>query len=55
MLAIDVANITPTVMVGLYGWDTKDFIVGPHERLTDDNGDGKIDSDDQRTLESCGR
>ncbi len=43
--------ITPTVLVGLYGYDTKDYIVGPHERLTDDNGDGKIDSNDQRALE----
>ncbi|MGE5223293.1 MAG: multiheme c-type cytochrome, partial [Omnitrophica WOR_2 bacterium] len=48
---IDVSTITPTVMVGLYGWDTKDFIVGPHERLTDDNSDGAIDSKDQRALE----
>jgi len=24
-------NITPTVLVGLYGYDTKDYIVGPHE------------------------
>ena len=46
------ATITPTVLVGLYGWDTKDFIVGPHERLFDDNGDGKIDSKDQRNLEA---
>jgi OmcA/MtrC family decaheme c-type cytochrome len=38
-------------MVGLYGWDTKDYIIGPHERLTDDNGDGTIDSKDQRALE----
>jgi len=38
-------------MVGLYGWDTKDFIIGPHERLTDDNGDGKVDSKDLRALE----
>ncbi len=49
--AVDVADIVPTVMVGLYGWDTKDFIVGPHERLFDDNGDGVIDNKDQRTLE----
>jgi OmcA/MtrC family decaheme c-type cytochrome len=48
---IDVANIKPTVMVGLYGWDTKDYIVGAHERLTDDNGDGTIDSKDGRALE----
>ncbi len=48
---LDVADITPTVLVGLYGWDTKDFIVGPHERLTDDNNDGKIDGNDQRALE----
>ncbi|MCB0243414.1 MAG: hypothetical protein KDI12_08395, partial [Anaerolineae bacterium] len=49
--AIDTTTITPTVMVGLYGYDTKDFIIGPHERLFDDNGDGTIDGSDQRTLE----
>jgi OmcA/MtrC family decaheme c-type cytochrome len=49
---LNVADIVPTVLVGLYGWDTKDFIIGPHERLFDDNGDGTIgDSGDQRTLE----
>lgn len=48
---LDAATITPTMMVGLYGWDTKDFVVGPHERLTDDNGDGAIDSKDGRALE----
>jgi len=48
---VDVASISPTVMVGLYGWDTKDYIVGPHERLNDDNGDGTIDNKDQRALE----
>ena len=50
-LGFDVSTITPTVMVGLYGYDTKDFLIGPHERLTDDNGDGAIDNKDQRTLE----
>ncbi len=45
------ADIVPTVMVGLYGWDTKDFIVGAHERLADDNGDGVIDNKDNRALE----
>jgi len=25
------ADIKPTVLVGLYGYDTKDFIIGPHE------------------------
>jgi OmcA/MtrC family decaheme c-type cytochrome len=44
-------DIAPTVSVGLYGWDTKDFIIGPHERLFDDNGDGEITRDDQRALE----
>ncbi len=39
---LDVAAIAPTVMVGLYGWDTKDYIIGAHERLFDDNGDGEI-------------
>jgi len=50
---VDVADIVPTVMVGMYGWDTKDFIIGPHERLIDDNGDGEISrsSGDQRALE----
>jgi len=48
---IDVASISPSVMVGLYGWDTKDYIIGPHERLNDDNGDGTIDNKDQRALE----
>ena len=51
LAGIDVANIDPTVLVGLYGWETKDFIVGPHERLFDDNGDGKIDGSDARNLE----
>lgn len=51
MEGIDPASITPTVMVGLYGWDTKDYIIGAHERLHDDNGDGTIDRSDQRALE----
>jgi OmcA/MtrC family decaheme c-type cytochrome len=50
-IGLDVASISPSVMVGLYGWDTKDYIVGPHERLTDDNADGTIDNNDQRALE----
>jgi OmcA/MtrC family decaheme c-type cytochrome len=50
-LGLDLTTITPTVMVGLYGWDTKDYIVGAHERLFDDNGDGAIDGEDQRALE----
>jgi OmcA/MtrC family decaheme c-type cytochrome len=33
----EAADIIPTVMVGLYGWDTKDFIVSPHSRDADDN------------------
>jgi len=32
LVGIDVADIEPTVLVGLYGYDTKDYIVGPHER-----------------------
>jgi OmcA/MtrC family decaheme c-type cytochrome len=50
-ISLDVKTISPTVMVGLYGWDTKDYLVGPHERLKDDNGDGTIDSKDSRALE----
>ncbi|MCB0158010.1 MAG: hypothetical protein KDD83_07750 [Caldilineaceae bacterium] len=48
---VDATTIVPSIMVGLYGWDTKDFAIGPHERLFDDNGDGTIDGSDQRTLE----
>jgi OmcA/MtrC family decaheme c-type cytochrome len=51
LAGIDVSKISPTVLVGLYGWDTKDYLVGPHERLTDDNGDGAINSSDARALE----
>ena len=25
------ANIVPTVLVGLYGYDSKDWVQGPHE------------------------
>jgi len=48
---LDVEDILPTVMVGLYGWDTKDYIQGPHERSFDTNGDGVIDRSDARDLE----
>ena len=33
----DVNDIKPTVLVGLYGYDTKDFIVSPHSRDEDKN------------------
>ena len=49
---LDAAAITPTLLVGLYGYDTKDFIIGAHERLADDNGDGVIDNKDGRALEA---
>jgi OmcA/MtrC family decaheme c-type cytochrome len=50
---VNAEDIVPTVMVGLYGWDTKDYIIGPHERLFDDNNDGEISraSGDERALE----
>ncbi len=53
LAGIDAADIAPTVLVGMYGYDTKDYIIGPHERLTDDNGDGEISrsSGDSRALE----
>jgi len=50
-IGLDVKTITPTVLVSLYGWNTKDFVVGGHERLFDDNKDGTIDSKDGRNLE----
>ncbi len=46
-----VADIRPTVLVGLYGFDTKDYYIGPHERDFDDNGDGSVDRNDNRNLE----
>jgi OmcA/MtrC family decaheme c-type cytochrome len=49
---LETTAITPTVLIGLYGYDTKDFIVGPHERLIDDNADGTIDRSDERALEA---
>ena len=50
---IDVTkSYTPTILVGLYGWNTKNFIVGPHERLVDDNKDRVLDSKDKRNLEA---
>jgi OmcA/MtrC family decaheme c-type cytochrome len=48
---LSMADIEPTVLVGLYGYDTKDFFIGPHERLIDDNRDGVINASDNRTLE----
>lgn len=32
---IGVTDIKPTVLVGLYGYDTHDFLIGPHEKLVD--------------------
>ncbi len=51
---VDIKDIEPTVMVGLYGYDSKDYIIGSHERLFDDNNDGEISraSGDSRALES---
>jgi OmcA/MtrC family decaheme c-type cytochrome len=51
LAGLDVEDIVPTVLVGMYGWDTKDFIQGPHERSFDTNGDGVIDRSDGRDLE----
>jgi hypothetical protein len=43
--AIDVTkDMTPTVIASLYGWDTRDFVLGGHERSIDDNKDGKVDT-----------
>jgi OmcA/MtrC family decaheme c-type cytochrome len=35
--ALHAADIIPTVMIGLYGYDTKDYIVNPHNRDEDRN------------------
>ena len=36
---ISVADVDPDILVGLYGYDTKDFVVGPHRRTIDTNRD----------------
>jgi hypothetical protein len=35
LAGLAVTDIVPTVLVGLYGWDTKDYIVGPHVNHAD--------------------
>jgi hypothetical protein len=47
--ALDVEDITPTVMIGPYGYGTKHYIVAPHNRDFDDNGDGIVG---QRNVDS---
>ncbi len=37
--ALSVTSIKPTVMVGLYGYDTKDFLVGSHGKTIDTSRD----------------
>jgi len=39
--SLDAMGIVPDAMIGLYGYDTKDFIVNGHDRY-DSDGDGKI-------------
>lgn len=39
--AFDAADIVPTLMVGLYGYDTKDFIVNGHRDLEYNFGQGE--------------
>lgn len=48
---LNATDIAPTLLVGLYGYNTKDYYVGPHERDFDDNGDGIVSNADQRNLE----
>jgi OmcA/MtrC family decaheme c-type cytochrome len=46
------ADIQPTILIGLYGYNTKDFYVAAHGRDFDDNGDGTVGgSGDGRNLE----
>jgi OmcA/MtrC family decaheme c-type cytochrome len=42
---LDSADIVPEVLIGLYGYDTKDFIVNGHDRY-DSSGNGKISRQD---------
>jgi OmcA/MtrC family decaheme c-type cytochrome len=43
--ALDSADIVPEVLIGLYGYDTKDFIVNGHDRY-DSSGNGVISRSD---------
>jgi hypothetical protein len=43
--SVDSADIVPEVMIGLYGYDTKDFIVNGHDRY-DSSGNGVISRKD---------
>jgi len=43
--SLDSKDIHPDAMIGLYGYDTKDFIVNGHERY-DSNNNGKISRSD---------
>jgi len=36
-VAANPADVVPTLMVGLYGWDTKDYLVAPHDRDSSNN------------------
>ena len=50
------SGVQPTLMVGLFGYDSKDFLVSPHNKDVDDNGDGTVgNSPDSRNTEAaCG-
>jgi OmcA/MtrC family decaheme c-type cytochrome len=49
---LSAADIKPTILIGLYGYNTKDFYVAAHGRDFDDNGDGVIGgTGDGRNLE----
>jgi OmcA/MtrC family decaheme c-type cytochrome len=37
------SDFVPHVMVGLYGWDTKDYYIGPHERTVDSDRNLEFD------------
>jgi len=41
--SVSSTDIVPTVMIGQYGWDTKDYIVGAHERDADRNRLGEFE------------
>lgn len=49
---LSAASIVPTLLIGLYGYDTKDFLVGPHLKYIDDDNNGVVgNSGDKRNLE----
>lgn len=50
--SLTAADMTPTVFIGMIGYDTHQYLVNPHGRAFDDDGDGEIGRSDNRNSEA---